>query len=363
MTKLFCVLTLITFDFAGLAQTNPPTPATGPAPKIAFEHTSFDFGKVECGQPVKHSFIFTNVGDATLEVTDVHPGCGCTTAGAWDKKAEPGKTGLIPIQFNTSGYNGHVGKSITVTCSDPSQKVLSLSLNGTVWKPIDVIPSAAAFTLFPDHQTKETRVLKIVNNLDDLITISAPTNRNAAFEVEFKTNTIGKEFELRVTVIPPIGEGTISARFDLPTTSARVPMLNVSAYATGQPRFTLIPNMLTLPPGPLEAVSEQSFTIQNNTTNSLVVSEPTVQTRAGLSAAIENMQGVDVQIKEAMPGKTINISLSFPAGFKIEGGKSAELRLKSNLPHQAAIVMPILQPLRQPSIAEPTGPPQAKRGS
>src|SRR5712671_5552659 len=66
----------------------PPVPAAlvpnqGPSPKIVFETPVFDFGRARAGDPVKHTFVFTNTGDALLEVTGVVPGCGCTTAGEW----------------------------------------------------------------------------------------------------------------------------------------------------------------------------------------------------------------------------------------------------------------------------------------
>src|SRR5712675_3135449 len=85
---------------SALAQTNPPTVSGA---RIAFAATDFNFGKVDSGSLVKHDFVFTNTGDQVLEVTAVRPGCGCTTAGEWDTKVEPGQTGTIPIQFNSSG--------------------------------------------------------------------------------------------------------------------------------------------------------------------------------------------------------------------------------------------------------------------
>ena len=83
--------------------TGAPPGAAGP--KIQFADIVYDFGKVNSGAPVKHTFVFTNIGTATLQILDVHPGCGCTTAGTWDKQVEPGKTGSIPLEFK-------IGKSV-----------------------------------------------------------------------------------------------------------------------------------------------------------------------------------------------------------------------------------------------------------
>lgn len=101
------LIAVLTGGAAALAQTNlPPAPEQRGAPKIQFDSTTFNFGRVKSGEIVKHSFVFTNSGTATLEIMDVKTGCGCTTAGAWDKKVEPGKTGIIPLQFNSTGFGG-----------------------------------------------------------------------------------------------------------------------------------------------------------------------------------------------------------------------------------------------------------------
>ena len=117
-------------------------------PRIQFAETVYDFGKVKGGEVVKHSFVFTNTGSATLEIIEVKPGCGCTTAGTWDKMIEPGKTGSIPLQFNSAGFGGAVSKSATVKCNDAARSNVVLQLNGTVWKPID-LTHATAFFNFP----------------------------------------------------------------------------------------------------------------------------------------------------------------------------------------------------------------------
>ena len=116
------------------AQTLPtpqPSPtAGGVGPKIKFANTVHDFGRISGGDITKCDFVFTNVGDKTLEITDVRPGCGCTTAGAWTRQVEPGKTGTIPLQFNSANFHGAVTKTATVTCNDPSQHICHPHIEG-----------------------------------------------------------------------------------------------------------------------------------------------------------------------------------------------------------------------------------------
>ena len=75
--KLITVIgTILTF-YSGLAQTKDGPPANDSkkeTSKIQFADPVYDFGKVSSGEVVKHEFVFTNIGTATLEIKDVRPG-------------------------------------------------------------------------------------------------------------------------------------------------------------------------------------------------------------------------------------------------------------------------------------------------
>ena len=117
LTVLSATVFAITAIPAAAENTSPAKAAATGTPKIEFNATTYNFGKVNMGELIRHEFVFTNVGTAPLEILEVKPGCGCTTAGAWDKVVQPGKTGVIPLQFNTANYGGSVAKSTTVTCN------------------------------------------------------------------------------------------------------------------------------------------------------------------------------------------------------------------------------------------------------
>src|SRR6516225_1848211 len=133
--KILALAASMGFIATALAQTNPPTVSGA---RIAFAASNFDFGKADAGTLVKHEFVFTNTGDETLEVTSVRPSCGCTATGEWDKKVEPGMTGKIPVQFNSTSYGGEVHKTIFVACNDSTKSNLTLNLNGTIWKAFNI---------------------------------------------------------------------------------------------------------------------------------------------------------------------------------------------------------------------------------
>lgn len=186
----------------GSSPSQAPIPDPPQGPRIQFESSIFDFGRINSGENVTHAFVFTNTGDQVLEITRVQPGCGCTTAGTWDKRVEPGAQGSIPLQFNSAGFSGRVTKTATVHCNDQSHSNVVLQLTGTIWKPIETTPSLVMFTYGEEGQTQQTKSVRIVNNLETPVALSGLTCTNASFKAALETVKPGHEFLLHVTALP-----------------------------------------------------------------------------------------------------------------------------------------------------------------
>ncbi len=314
-------------------------------PRIGFGSTVFDFGKVKPGEVVKHLFVLTNTGSATLEITDVTPSCGCTTAGAWDRRIQPGKTGAIPLQFNSGGFSGMVSKSATVTCNDPRQTNVVLELTGTVWRPIEVTPAMTLFNLPGETQTNQTKVVRILSNLDEPITLSDLQCTNAAFRVELKTVRAGKEFELHITAVPPFAFPSVLATISFRTSSAQVPVINAAAYLMLQPAVSTTPQQIVLPRGPLARGATASVTINNCGTNALVLSD-----------ARTDAAGVAIRIQEPEPGRRFTLVASFPAGFQIQPDQKVEVTVKSNHPKFPIIRVQVFESEPAAASVQPPAP-------
>jgi hypothetical protein len=303
------------------------------APKIQFATPVFDFGKVNSGELVKHSFVFTNSGTATLQILDVRPGCGCTTAGTWDKEVEPGKTGSIPLQFNSANFGGMVVKSATVTCNDPAQSNVVLQIKGTVWKPIEISPTMAVFNVSSETQTNESRVVRIVNNLEEPLELSDLQSTNPTFKAEIKTVKPGKEFELHITASPPFNGPSIVSPVTMKTSSPKMSNINVTAYVVVQQPVTVVPNQIILQAGPLTNAVHHVVSVRSTATNALVLSDAAV-----------SVPGAAVKIQEIQPGKQFNLNVDFPVGFQSQPGQKVEVTVKSNHPKFPVIIVPIYQP-------------------
>ena len=90
-------------------------------PKIVFDKTLHDFGKVNEGDgAVSYDFKFTNTGSTPLIIQHVGASCGCTTP-EWPKQPiRPGETGFIKVSYDVKGRAGAIDKTITVLSNSPS---------------------------------------------------------------------------------------------------------------------------------------------------------------------------------------------------------------------------------------------------
>jgi hypothetical protein len=330
----FSVLSAVAIS---LAATSIPGMAadTNSGPRATFSEISFNFGKVAPTDKPQHDFILTNTGNATLEITDVRPGCGCTTAGTWDKKIEPGKTGKIPLAFNPANFSGTVSKGATVTCNDPTHNSVYLQFQATVWRPLELQPQYVYFMPVEGEATNETKVVRIINNLDTPVTLEAPQVPNPAFKAELKTVKEGKEFELSISYAAGAtntGPGSAQANITIKTSSTNMPTLSVNTVAMPQPGVVALPQQIHLPAGPLAPDYHYPAMIRNNSHTALKLSEPSI-----------NAEGATVDIQEIEAGKNFRLNLGFPTNFTVKAGQPVELTVKTSNPKYPLMKVPITQ--------------------
>lgn len=347
MKNLVLAISALAFGTASVGgqPTSAPAPIAATATnavgaKIKFATPVHEFGRARSGELVKYTYIFTNTGNQLLILTNVQPQCGCTTAGEWTRQVEPGKTGSIPIQFNSANYNGPVTKQVTVTCNDKSQSTLFLQLKGTVYRPFEINPPYPVLNIPPDTDTASV-VVSITNNTDEALSLSEPQINNQAFAAELKTIQSGKGYHLIVSAVPPLKPGVTQGQISLKTSWTNPPVLNVSVSVNVQPALAVIPSHITLPPGPLANAQTPSVTIQNQSTNLVTLSEPAV-----------NVPGVEIQLKEMQPGRSFTALVTFPQGFEIPPGLPVELTVKSSNPRSPLVRVPITQ-LPRPATPAP----------
>jgi len=246
---------------------------------------------------------------------------------------DAGQTGMIPIQFDSDGFADAINQSIMVDSNDPDQPEVVLVLTGTIWKPIDVSPADAVFMPVADAPASETKVIRITNNAAEPLTLSAPEIGSRAFAVELKTVRPGKEFELRVTTVPPFGADSVRDVITINTNSSQIPVITVTALALVQKPVAAWPTEIRLRDNPLPANFPMWVTIRNNSGI----------TGFAVAGAVVDLPGVTAVVKEVEAGRVFNVLLTFPAGLELPPGGQAELRVKTTHPQFPVITVPIHQ--------------------
>lgn len=102
--------------------------------RIVFDSPEFDFGTVDEGFVVEHTFEFTNTGKVPLTILNATSSCGCTVPEWPETPIPPGGRGSIKAKFNTESKIREQRKSITVTANTYPNETRVL-LKGVV-KPV-----------------------------------------------------------------------------------------------------------------------------------------------------------------------------------------------------------------------------------
>ncbi len=100
---------------------------TGPTTTMTFEETEFDFGTVNDGDKVAHTYKFKNTGNEPLILSNAKGSCGCTVP-SWPREPiPPGATGEITVNFDSKNKAGKRNQKVTITANtNPPQTFIYL---------------------------------------------------------------------------------------------------------------------------------------------------------------------------------------------------------------------------------------------
>jgi hypothetical protein len=203
-------------------------------PAIKFKSTTIDFGEMESGKIVDINFEFENTGTDILNIKNVIPSCGCTTTELAKKEFKVGEKGTIASKFNTSGYNGKVIKTITVTSNDPDAAEIRLTLTGTVivkdFAQADLKPERINFDMVTIGKTYIRKLNLSNSGTNDLRIIEISCNPEVS--LQFKTNTLAAKKTTEITLtFTPFTKGSFNDMVKIRTNDYRNPYVFVRLEA------------------------------------------------------------------------------------------------------------------------------------
>ena len=123
----FNVSGTINEDFSNLSEEE-----LSKAPKISFNEKSFEFGTINQGETVNHTFTIKNEGVNDLIIRNVKTSCGCTTGKLSSERIPGGEKITMDVTFKSAGKRGRQNKAITIISNDPKNSTEILRVIGVV---------------------------------------------------------------------------------------------------------------------------------------------------------------------------------------------------------------------------------------
>jgi len=232
------------------------------SPKITFEETTYDFGKVERGKKITHYFNFKNTGDEVLEIIKVKKSCGCQLAKTTKKYLKPGESAKIMVVYDSKGYSGAVSKIVTVKSNDPANPEVTLTIKGFVESMYNIKPGFVSFGIIkPDSQPSET--VTVTFKRKDIKVKRITTNSDY-----IKLRVLGQRDSIYTFIVglaPNVPEGSFAGKVELDVSNVLDSIVRVAVVAKVAGDVEVLPSMLGFgaPRGKSKPIQFQILTSEN----------------------------------------------------------------------------------------------------
>ena len=216
--------------------------AAADMPMAVFDATERDFGRVKQGTLVSEVFLIRNVGKAALLIEKVDfslPGIKIRVK----QQIEPGETAEARVEWDTSHYIQQTEGQAALYLNDPEQSKVVLTLKGTVYAPIDILPRPAVY-LSQFRQENKTRSVSIVNNQAHQVAITRLEPRGEHFHAGLETVDKGKSYKLNVGVPPDTPVGRYRELVVLHTDDPEHPRIPIEVNVLVKPDIFITPDQV-----------------------------------------------------------------------------------------------------------------------
>jgi hypothetical protein len=208
-----------------------------------FETTARDFGVVDEGAVLSHTYSFRNTGKGQLDIT-TRSSCGCTAALLSEKSIPPGGKGKIFVEFNTAGK--HKGKNevqIIVRSNDPGRKISTLKILATIRGRIAAIPDKVFLGEVGANSVVRREVLlrDAGDGVSKVIGVTVPEGVQAKILPARMDSTKSRIIPIQLTIRSGSLPGEISKYAVIRTNSGKQPEIPVQIYGTVASRIKVYP--------------------------------------------------------------------------------------------------------------------------
>jgi len=194
---------------------------------IACDESPFNFGRKFIGATIEHVFWIRNASDTEVVISDVRPGCSCTTTSLEEKVVKP--HGSVPLKVTVSldSQRGDVEFHVTVTLSQPEQSSLSLVMLGHVDSEFTITPHAFAFgeSIQGDQLRGAVEIKAIGDTSFELLSVEC---ESPLCRASHECLEEGKSYRLSVHVAERLPLGLWKSRVIARTSNPKEPIVKIT---------------------------------------------------------------------------------------------------------------------------------------
>src|SRR5947199_2854938 len=298
-------------------------------PQLVIDEPVFDFGTVEQGTSVEHTFRLRNAGHAELRLEDVKRAWGWLAGLASVSEIPPGGEGRVNIVRDTTRITGHTTKVITVYTNDPGAPSAGLALNGSVTTDIVAAPSPLYLGKLRRGEAVEREIRVTPGRPGASYEVTAVEHTNPALRTSLERLPDGAGQRIVVTLEPHMPLGRFNDQLVLRTTSPRQSSLGVSVFGSVEGDVVVLPPQVTFGLARPGMTTERDLYIRNRGTHPLAVTAVSVPQRI-VSYRLDTVQeGQEYRL-------TLRLRDGLPPG-KVEGA----VEIFTDHPDEGRLVVPL----------------------
>lgn len=177
-------------------------------PYLELKEKSFDFGKVDAGTVIEHSFVVKNSGDADLRIEKVVTGCNCLTDNDSNILIQPNTEKEFHIKLDTTGLSGVYNKNIRFFTNEEGHSFSSFMVKGYVNQLVMIEPAILDFVeMTATDDASKTKTFRISTNRHNSIEIVKVESYSKNIRIqELNGNKYEKNYEVKLSGKLPLGE-------------------------------------------------------------------------------------------------------------------------------------------------------------
>jgi len=148
---------------------------------------------------------------------------------ATDKERLPdikGKQWRVEMLLSNNAPVGPLANYVTVHTNHPKQKIVQIPVSGFVRPVVAVTPPVADFGKIELKEPLKKAIL-VRNFATESINVTRIDNDVKGIDAKLEPVTVGREYQVRITLNPELGKGPFSGKIKVHTDSPKTPVIEV----------------------------------------------------------------------------------------------------------------------------------------